>query len=211
MLERKLSAGASERLAARRRRGRKRAAILLGILALVLLGTGIWFSWQPSTRITNITVSSGDVGVIAHAHEVLSGSFFGILPKNSFFFLPERLVRTRILKEYPSVAAVSISRTSFNDLAITLHNRTPVARWCGDVYPTPLPVCYLFDTTGLIYETATSTDAVANPYLLYTPLGADEQGPIGAHVEIVGQLPAIFDFAREIGTLGSLVRDIGIR
>lgn len=159
----------SERLAERRRRHRRRSFYALGVSFFLLLGALIYGLWQPSVRISHIEVFGADTSLATLAQEALQGNYFGIVPRDSTFFLPTARIRADLLGAYPGIAAVSIFRNGFNGLSIKVDDRTPLARWCGfssassspgdsplkEVLTTNPPDCYLFDPNGFVYATAT--------------------------------------------------------
>src|SRR4051812_25084129 len=141
------SAG-SERLRARRRRARTYFLILLGILALALIAATIWWLWQPSSRISKVTVFGADQAFASYATGAMAGSYLHIVPRNSAFFYPAREIRSEILASDRGIAAVSLFTEGFTALSIKVIRRVPVAHWCG-LAPTPgvEAYCYVFDAS----------------------------------------------------------------
>ncbi|MBU6491124.1 hypothetical protein KGQ25_03185 [Patescibacteria group bacterium] len=234
----------SERLAIRRRRSRRRTFFALGILLLVLIGAFIYGLWQPGIRISRVEVFDADASLRTIAEDAMRGSYFGIVPRDSVFFLPEANIRAHILSAHPEIAAVSIFRNGFTGISIKVDYRAPIARWCGsaaasttpedspgkEVMPTANGDCYLFDGNGFLYatateaflsvaETASSSPAVAvsnpdstlTPFVLFDSLAEGAVIPIGATLKDANRLPAVFDFARQVGTFGPAVAAIVIR
>jgi cell division septal protein FtsQ len=207
-------ASRSSALAARRRRNRRRALIALLALLILATGAGIYLLQQPTARIKNIEVyvsdalASREVAIREAAERSIAGSYLGLIPRDSTFFLPAERIRRDILADNPDAAAVSIFKNGLDKLVIKVSERAAVARWCGDVRGEESP-CYLFDASGVIYAAAASTSPAINPFILY---GALEEGSgIGATVAHATLLPTIFDFARQIATFGSTVREIVIK
>lgn len=164
-----LARHSSERLAARRRKHRRRTFYALGISFFLVLGGLLYGLWQPSVRISHIAVFGADTSLATLTQEALQGNYFGLVPRDSTFFLPTARIRTDLLAAYPGIAAVSIFRNGFNGLSIKVDDRTPLARWCGfssassspedsplkEALMTVPPDCYLFDPNGFVYATAT--------------------------------------------------------
>lgn len=242
MSERVLSVSRSnERLAARRRRSRRRALIALCILALLSLGAVIYGLWQPAVRISHIEVLGADTSLETIPRDALQGSYLGIIPRDSIFFFPASRIRAGILATHTNIAAISISRIGFSGISIKIDNRVPIARWCGSisvstlledssgkgVVPTESGDCYLFDASGFLYATATEAfflkegtspavalsnpDNTVTPFVLFSSLQTDIVSPIGATLKDTNQLPVVFDFAREIGLSGPSINTIVIR
>ncbi len=225
MLVRKLSGSKhSERLAARRRLRRRRGWFALGVLSILLLGTGIYGLNQPAVRISRIEVfgSTNYSSISTIASQAMQGSYFGIIPRNSTFFLPRARIRASILAAHPDIAAVSIFRNGFSSLSIKVADRTPIGRWCGPIAlssSTTPPLsgtvsmaggnCYYFDASGFVFAVASTTPAV-NSFILYeSPASGGD--PIGSTLPYAKAFPAAFDFARQLGTLGSPVSSVVIR
>lgn len=166
-----------ERLAARRRKRRRRAFIALSLLIFLFACALVYGVQQPGVRISHLEVygagapASAVSTIESIANRAMEGNYFGIIPRNSTFFLPTGLIRAGILAAYPGIAAVSIFRRGFTGLSIKADPRTPLARWCGsvsassspedsplkEVLPTAQNDCYLFDPSGFVYATATET------------------------------------------------------
>lgn len=224
MLVRKLSdSKRTERLSARRRLRRRRGWFALGVFLLLLLTAGIYGLNQSVVRISNIKVfgSSASSSISIIASEAMQGSYFGIIPRNSTFFLPVARIRAGILTAYPDIAAVSIFRNGFSGLSIKVDDRIPIARWCGLITlpsSTTPPLsgtvsmvsgnCYYFDANGFVFALATVTPAV-NSFILYES-PASKGNPVGSTLPHAGAFPATFDFARQLGTLGSPVSSVVI-
>jgi len=184
--------------------------------ALIILGVLFLYAVQQrGVRISQVDIFGGDAALSAIAKEALQGSYVGIVPRDSIFFYPEEDIRTRIMHADSDIATISVFRKGLTGLTIKVTNRAPIARWCGSVYEprvgtsTPAVPCYVFDDAGRIYATTTALELV-NRFALYTKLepGVDPAGTLLPQAE---QLPAAFNFARQLGTLGSPVDAVVIR
>ncbi len=219
MLERALSGERSnERLAVRRRTRRRMGLIFFLILLLLLLTATIYGLRQSAARISHIEVISVDASLSGYATSRMQGNYFGIIPRDSIFFFPEESIRADILSSHNDIVAVSILRNGFTGILIKADYRVPVARWCGDATRFNLEDsdlrlnlvadCYFFDTDGLIYSAATTTQPI-NSFVVYNALPVDDD-PIGSTLPFAKDFPAIFDFARQLSTLGSQVVSVAI-
>lgn len=221
MLERTPSRDrATERLAARRRRAKRRFTVALALLVLILIGGVLWGLWQPGVRISKVEVVAGDPAFGTLAKQELSGKYLGILPRNSTFFPPEGAIRADILSAHPEVAAVSIYHAGLETLAIRADERTAVGQWCGLAEtPAAAPYCYVFDANGYVYaalpENNASTTASLPGYLeplntftLYAPLSGSAEEPLRATLADADLLPGAFDFARQLASLGSPITSL---
>jgi hypothetical protein len=201
----------SERLGQRRRTQRRRTLLLLILLIVVLLGAAVYGLWQSAVRITHIDIFGADPSLSTDATEAMQGAYFGIIPRDSIFFFPKERIRDNILSADSSIAAVSIFRSGFTSLSIKVDERTPIARWCGTSFGLGAgDTCYLFDASGLLFSPAASTTQTVNAFTLYAPLSSSTPGIIGASIAGADQLPATFDFARQLATLGASVSSIVI-
>lgn len=132
MLGRASSAGRSNKRLAVRRRNRRRTLVLgLIVFLFALLGSLIWGSGRSAVRITEVTVENADASLKSYAENAMQGKYFGIIPRDSIFFFPEKQIRLAIRSDYPDIATISIARTSFTSIKLSIIKRVPVARWCG--------------------------------------------------------------------------------
>jgi hypothetical protein len=205
------SSASKQGLAARRRTRRRRGVIALIILVLVLLGLTVYGLGQNAVRISHINIVGGDSSLVSYASSSLQGFYFHTIPRNSTFFFPENSIRTSILAADSSIAAISIERSGFNGLTITIDDRAPIALWCGVAPVTDVDtLCYVFDDTGTLFALAASTTQTINPFTLYAPLTSSSSDPIGSTIADSAELPAAFDFARQLATLGAMVTTVYI-
>lgn len=198
-----------ERLAARRRLRRRRVRIALSILFGLTAGMLLWGLNQSYVRISEITVYGADQSLADYVRRAMQGSYLGIVPRDSTFFYPDIHIRKEILAEHPEIAAVSLFREGFIGLSVKIHERVPIARWCGSTN-SPQAVsseerCYVFDASGYVFAADASTTPKLNPFSLYAHLAGDTEEPLRATLVHADELPASFDFARQLGTLGSPV------
>lgn len=226
-------------LALRRRKVRRRKRVAIGILLVVLCGA-LWYGlWRPSVRITAVTVSGTADPIVPLAKQQMKGSFWHIVPRDSFFFLSKQAIRSAILSAYPDIGALSIRRTGFTSLSLAAVPRMPVARWCGtaasstaldtiadDVISNPSGACYVFDAGGFIYATAspfmlgTTTGAIspdaassvgASLFPIFDGLVGSTSTPVTGTLASIDFLPSVFDFARKLSTFGVRVSAIVVR
>ncbi|MHB8709958.1 MAG: cell division protein FtsQ/DivIB [Minisyncoccota bacterium] len=208
--------GGGERLAVRRRFERRRVLFMFGFLFLLLCGGAVYGLQQNAVRISNIQVFGADGSFADVARAAMQGSYFGLIPRDSTFFFPASSIRADIIAAHPGIAAVSLFRNGWASLSIKVDKRVPIARWCpstdaGQIASsTPSAGCYFFDASGFVYAT-TSADTPINSFAVYGPLAAVGGSPIGSTLPNAEKLPAVFNFARQLGTLGSRVTSIVFR
>ena len=150
-----------EPLKERRKRARRRTSLVLLILLLILVGGVFAGLWSSAFRIQHVEAAGPDSdGIQTAAMVSLAGTYEYVLPRNSIFFFPQSSLRAQILAEYPDVSAISISRVSFNTIAINSVPREPAFLWCGAAYtPTEL------STAPIVSIVATSSSVATLPTL----------------------------------------------
>jgi len=145
----------------------------------------------------------------------MQGSYFGIVPRDSTFFVPMHRIRVAILAVHPDIAALSISRQGTTGLSIRPSMRTAVGRWCGSAYSAgseSTTDCYLFDPNGFVYTDASSTATMPiNTFTLYRPLADDASLPLHATLPDAALLPDAFAFTRQLAGFGSPADAVVIR
>ena len=202
----------NERFTARRRLRRRRALIAFGVLLIIGIGAGIYGLWQNAVRISHIEVFGGDPSLVTYATNAMQGSYFGIIPRDSIFFFPASSIRTDILSARSDIGAISLFRNGFTGLSIKVNDRVPIARLCG-LAPTfgVEEYCYVFDANGYIFSVMATSTPTLNTFTLYAPLAGDTQEPLRATIAYAEKLPSVFDFARQLDTLGSRIAKVVVR
>jgi hypothetical protein len=185
--------------------------------------------WLPALRIQQIVASGPDSDAVQTlARSLLTGTTYGIIPRNSIVFFSVAQVRARILAQYPDIAAAVISRTSLHSIGIASIPRATSFLWCGETYtplsPTPSPVlaptfdttssCYNTDGEGVIFAEHTAADPVAGDVLkVYgaTAANSSDAAVLGAHVSHAQQIPVSLAFVKLIRSLGVSVTTLVMR
>jgi len=211
-------------LAARRWIRRRRAFVAFCILLVILSGVLVWGFRQSSVRISRVQIfgppslgsfggASANQSLAEIATSAMQGSYLGTIPRDSFFFFPELRIRAGILAAHPNIVAVSLFREGLTGLSIQIHERVPIARWCGFTPTAGVDeYCYLFDANGYLFAAANvASTTPVNNFTLYAPLVGDTLEPLRATVVRSSQLPSAFDFARQLATLGAPVTKIILR
>ena len=186
-------------IAERRRHRRRRVALAFSVLFLLLLGAVVYGLQQSAVRIGHVNSIGGDTALAALALADMQGMYLGLIPRDSILFFPADRIRMDILANRSDIAAISISRTSLTSISIKIDTRTPIARWCASTEAD----CYLFDANGFIYATS-STMHPLNSFIVYQTI-ASTTSYLGSTLPNAEKLPAAFDFARQLTTLGSPV------
>ena len=212
-------------LAARRRLRRRRAFIAWGVFLCAILGAAVYGIWREPVRISRIVVYGTDQSLSSVVTPALRGAYFGVIPRDSAFFLPENDIRARILAARPDISAVAVFRDGLTGLSIRVDRRVPIARWCGappaawtgpgaassTAATTAAEDCYLFDAQGFVYAHATtSEEAAVNPFAVYETAATSSQA-IGTTLPRSDRFPLAFDFARQLSVFGSPVSAVVFR
>jgi predicted nucleic acid-binding Zn ribbon protein len=226
-----------EPLKDRRRRERRRVLILFVVLVLLAIVGAVSIFWIPIFRIQHVNVAGPNSdGMQTIATSVLSGSDHYVLPRNSIFLFPAAKLRDSILKQYPDISAVSISRTSFDSISIASIPREQAFVWCGAAYapapsapanasstitsPSALNIlqpssCYSADGQGVIFASLPSDAAsTTNALWIYAPLDSKldpSASPLGASVAQASSLPNVLQFIKILKSLGAPITTVVIR
>lgn len=211
----------------KRQRIRRRFFIVFSIFFCIFVSASVYGLWQSQVRISRVVVYGADQSLAVFATESMQGSYFGIIPRDSTFFVMESDIRSRISAVHPDIAAISIFRNGLTGLSIKLDYRVPVARWCGAQSPS-IPAsfnlatsstksklaedCYFFDANGFVYATSSDVQPI-NSFAVYEPLGRQTSTNviIGSILPNADNFPSAFNFARQLVTLGSSVSSIAFR
>ncbi|MFA6408295.1 MAG: hypothetical protein WCW36_02390 [Candidatus Paceibacterota bacterium] len=174
--------------------------------------------WQSSMRISRVVIYGADQSLAGVAIAALQGSYLGIVPRDSTFFISESRIRSSIMATSHDIAAVSIFRNGLTGLSIKIDYRVPIARWCGALpvaSSTPVTDCYFFDANGFVYATTTDDMSPVNAFIVYEPLahegGLTSLNSIGNTLPHADKFPAAFNFARQLTTLGSPAESVVFR
>ena len=186
------------RLAARRRTRRRVLGALGAFLLLAVFAGTLYAFWLPEFRVEEIKISEPAASdTKALVRTALSGTYVGIVPRDSIVFLSKPTVRQAILSAHPEASAVSISRSGFTSLSISVSMRIPVARWCGTV-STSNADCYVFDGGGFIFASSTTSSALLK---LFAPLQNTfmaSSTPIGNSIQGSSHIAKLLMFSREL-------------
>lgn len=202
----------SESLRTRRRSRRRRVLAALCVLFLLVVAGIIYELNQSVVRISHIQIYGADQSFADIATAAMQGKYLGLIPRDSTFFFPASRIRSDIIAAHPDVASVSIFRSGLDGLTVKVNDRVPISKWCG-LAPTGEGVpeyCYVFDASGLVYTTFATSTKTLNNFTLYAPLEGEVLEPLRATIADADKLPAAFDFARQLGTLGSSVTQVVI-
>lgn len=196
----------------RRERARSRFGMAMLILAGLALGAVVYGLWRPEVRVQEVRAEEVPDAELASVtvKEVLSGTYFGILPRDSIFFYPEEEAHAKVLEVFPSLESITISRDSFSALSIEGKRRTTAFFWCGETgsaFSVESASCYEVDQQGFVFDVLSGSTTMAhNPSMLriYAPLENTEVSsyPVRAVVTGAVHLPNVLLFVTAIKELG---------
>lgn len=196
----------------RRYAAQSRMHWLVFLVMALVVGAIIYGLWRPEVRISEVHAEAvPDPNVASlRVKQAIQGKYFGILPRDSIFFYPEKEVRAAVLEAFPSLVAVSISRDSFTALSVEGTERAAAFYWCGESaesFSVSGASCYEADTEGLVFaqvQSATDTMASTSPLLrIYAPLEAKGTSyPVRGTVVGAEYLPNLLQFVKAVKTLG---------
>ena len=171
---------------------RQRELLIKGLLAFILLAS-VLAALAVGTRmrqfdIVNVAVEGTTLipvaDVQAVAQQKLAGTYALIVPKNFTYLAPLGAIQSELVKKYPNIKSVSITRTSGTTIAIHIAERTPAALWCAGA------LCYDMDEQGYVYKSDTGS-------ALRRYTGAIDGNPIG-RTFMSGAFP---DFVRTLSDI----------
>ena len=200
-------------LKVRKEEALKRSVVISTRFVVFVIGGIIYLLWRPEIRINEVEAAGvvDPSSLVATAHTTLSGTYMGVLPRNSFFFYPERTIVERILEKHPEIVTVEVSRNGFSSLSLVAHPRQKSFLWCG-VPEAPQETCYEADSDGFVFkphqaEIGTSTLRV------YAALEGGDEGmfPLKAKVAGVEKMGSILEFVTIVESFGVPIETIAIR
>ena len=209
----------------RRREEQVRNLMLVLLGGLLMVGAILYVLWLPSMRISVVTAEGyGNTDALETlASAELKGAYHGIVPRNSFFFYPERSIRAVILENYPAIAAVSVSRTGFSSLSLKASARVSAFWWCGipENLSARIGNCYEADAEGFIFEktvdvfaevaTSSEKNQTLHVYADLETASTSDRYPLRSRVQGAKALPDVLKFVRAVQALGIPVASIAIR
>jgi len=204
-----------EPLKVRRQKQRRTLNVVLGILVLLLIAATAYGIWRPEVRIQTIEVEGpGALDAKQVAMKTVWGTYWYVFPRNSIFFYPESEIRTELQNTFPDVAAVSISRSSFSSLHISMVPRISAFIWCGERIEAPSEngICFDTDAEGLVFK-MTEQGAVASSTLkIFAPLQGDtSETPLRSRVVGAQHIPDALRLVKAIRSLGVSIVEVSIR
>lgn len=204
-----------KRLRERRQEARSQSLTFSLIVLLILCGALVYALWQPAVRISTVTADGlvAEEEITRTVTQELTGSVYALIPRNSFFFYPEKDIRTTLLDAYPQLSSVSLIRDSFTTLRVVGEMRSPAFLWCGESSEIT-SACYHSDTNGFLYEQSQDVSSTTPLFIIYGELdmaSSTDGTPIRARVNGYTYVPQILSFRQALESFGTPIPSATIR
>lgn len=127
------------------------AVFLAGIFAFF-----IFLFREPSLRVSAIEVAGAEAvseeAIRGAVRESLAGSYFGLVPKESIIFYPERAIERELERRFLRLSRVEVSTRNLRTIRIGVAERRPAHLWCGSVREVVTTECFFLDETGYAFD-----------------------------------------------------------
>ncbi len=168
--------------------------IRLAVVAVVIVAIVILIR-LPRLQVKNITVVGANVAdpgdISEFVQEQLQGNKALIFPKTSIFLVPEHSLETSIKANFPRLQTVSVTRTNFSTLTVSVTEFQDTYLWCTDE-----ATCYFTDQNGTAFSPAPYFSGDAYPKIFVgalqpLPFQAVSSDQIKMVALLLNRLPAI--------------------
>ncbi|PCI19999.1 hypothetical protein COB64_02815 [Candidatus Wolfebacteria bacterium] len=138
---------------------KRRSLFTLAIFVLVIIGVSL-LSRIDALTVSNISIEGNDVietSVLKNEiTSIISGSHIILFPKKSSFFLPARKIKRDLLSEHTRIETITLSRSNFQSIELSITERKGEYLWCGDFIEedATAETCYYVDAQGTIFAEA---------------------------------------------------------
>lgn len=216
--------GRSRTLKSARLRGKRRKMIIgktviIFVLVVVFWILAFWMSGMPQFTVNNIfvegnsSVSSAEIEGVAK--ELLSGRYYLTVSKSNVLFYPRKAIEEKVFKSYPQIESVSVHLQGLNSIGVSVSERQPRALWCDeasdDAHSSKVvisemvingkPDCFVFDKTGLIFASSTELASSSVGFIKFFKV-LPHQSPIGQYFLSADRIKELFEFAKNISSVG---------
>lgn len=149
---------------------RKVRLTLGSVLAILILVSPIIILRSQRFLIKSITIAGNTVTKSEDIESLvatkLTGNYGLIVPHSSSIFYPKAAIQADLLLAIPRLKSVTITRTGWKGISITVTERTPAALYCTNVTTAAPTGCYFMDQDGFIFSEAPSFSG--GVYVAYT-------------------------------------------
>lgn len=192
-----------EYISKKRKALRIKAAIISGVILIVLAGTITLFNLNRF-KIRSYEANGNHVtpttAIESIASRDLSGRYLFVFPKSNIILAPRNRIKRDLMSEIPRLASVGLQVSSAGKLNVSVTERTPFALYCADISDLTLPSgCYFIDKTGFIFSEAPSFSG--DVYFIYTQTPSPE-AQLGIVYMPADRFKSLSDFASELNEIG---------
>ncbi len=160
--------------------------LLIGVLVYLAFFSDFFLIGEPSNTGTNMVSSAA---LQASVKQQMTGKYFGIIPKNSFFIMRPPVLEERLRKEYPLFASVDVTRIFPDRLHIAVAEREKIVIWCfgepvydtGDAAPVD-GTCSLIDEAGVAQDGSRAMLSENLPHVIFVSDMSGKPVTIGERV-----------------------------
>ncbi len=139
------------------------------LVTILILGcfVGIFFLLRaPKLQITTVDVVGTTVldehDITSFVMSRLVGTRAWVFPKTSVFLVSEHSLEDTLKVKFPRIETVSVKRSTFHSLVVTIKEYDAVYLWCTDTQND----CYFMDNQGVVYSKAPIFSGTAYPKII---------------------------------------------
>jgi hypothetical protein len=164
-----------------------------GLALLALLAA---FFYCPGFSITTVEVSGQQLVPAEELRELaessLAGYYAGLLPRRHLLFYPRSEIAQKIRAAYPAIVGVELRLQNWNQLVVTVKERSSNLLWCASASLPNTKDCYFMDEGGLVFASAPAF-AGGTYEEIYAPFSGSPVGKrylLARHLQAIRQVEA---------------------
>lgn len=198
-----------ETLRSRRRRMRVIGGLAIATCAVLAAYAASFVSYLPQFSIVRVEIEGARALrsklVEAFVATKLWDGTPQLFSESNVFLYPRAEIESALADFFPRIESATLSRESLLSgvVVVTLKERTPYARWCSSDGP-----CFAMDTGGVIFESATTTDAFETHYIFEGSFAAGEDPR--AKKYLPGQFAAVLALLERLGQAGYAAERVSV-
>lgn len=193
----------------RERRLKFRKRVLIVFLTFAFLSGLIYCTHARFMRVETITIEGNRVVDTREVNRLVEASIDGnaifVFPKNNIFLVGTHSLENTILRDFPRIEMVSITKHFFHELKVSITERKGTYLWCGALLSNDSEEntsCYFVDDAGYIFSPSPYFSGGAY-FKFYGGLDANEiANPVGAYILEEDTFASLVHFTDQILTLG---------
>jgi len=202
----------SPRIVEIKRKTRKkfwRLFVLFLILIISIIIGLSYFSNDKHLIIDDIKIEGTNIidpnNIDSFIKEKLTGKYIYLFAKANSLIYPEKGIYDGILKEFPRIEELSITREGFKTLHVKIKERAGSYLYCGKDLPTDITLigenCYFINNDGYVFDNAPyfSGDVY---FKYYVSMGDDITTPLGKNIMDENRFHELVRFIDGVESLG---------